>query len=83
MLIWQRIKNTFEAVGYSRAASQLASQGYYEASKNLLLERSKLSNQRLEAIRRLEKVKKAKANYEPGDHYFKGKSVAFWRGKAA
>ena len=83
MLIWQRIKNTFEAVGYSRAASQLASQGYYEASKNLLLERSKLSNRRVEAIRRLERVKKAKANYEPGNHYLRGKSVAFWKGKAA
>lgn len=83
MLIWQRIKNTCEAVGYSRAASQLASQGYYEASRHLLLEKSKLANHRLEAIRRLEKVKKAKANYEPGDHYFKGKKVAFWKGKAA
>ena len=35
MLIWQRVKNTFEAVGYSRAASQLASQGYHEQARHL------------------------------------------------
>lgn len=83
MLIWQRVKNTFEAVGYSRAASQLASQGYHEQARHLLLEKSKLAGKKLDAIRRLEKVKKAKADYEPGDHYLRGHKVAFWKGKAA
>jgi hypothetical protein len=34
------------------------------------------------AIQRLERVKKAKRSYEPGDHYMKGHKVAFWRGHA-
>jgi len=34
------------------------------------------------AIKRLERVKKAKASYEPGDHYMKGHKVAFWKGHA-
>ena len=29
-----------------------------------------------------ERVKKAKASYEPGNYYMKGKKVAFWKGKA-
>jgi hypothetical protein len=82
MLIWERIKNTLESIGYARAASQLAAQGYYNESKYLYLEKSTASRKRLDAIRRLEKVKKAKADYEPGDHYMKGHKVAFWRGHA-
>ena len=31
---------------------------------------------------RLARVHSAKRSYEPGDHYMRGKSVAFWRGKA-
>ena len=82
MLIWERTKNLFESMGYARAASELVRQGYYDAAKTLFIEKSKLSGQKLDAIRRLERVKKAKANYEPGDHYFKGHKVAFWRGHA-
>ena len=82
MLLWERLKNACVSAGYARAASQLASQGNHEAAKTLMIERSKLSAHRLEAIKRLERVKKAKASYEPGDHYFRGHKVAFWRGHA-
>ena len=82
MLIWERVKNTFETIGYARAASQLAAQGYHNEAKYLYIEKSKLSGKRLDAIRRLERVKKAKADYEPGNHYFRGHKVAFWRGHA-
>jgi len=82
MLIWERTKNLFESLGYTRAASELARQGYYEEAKYLMIEKSKLAGQKLDAIRRLEKVKKAKASYEPGDHYFRGHKVAFWKGHA-
>lgn len=82
MLIWERIKNACESAGYARAASQLASQGHYEAAKHLMLNGVKETQERKRAIKRLERVKKAKASYEPGNHYFKGKKVAFWKGKA-
>ena len=82
MLIWERTKNLFESIGYARAANELVRQGHYDAAKTLFIEKSKLSGQKLDAIRRLERVKKAKAEYEPGNHYFRGKSVAFWRGHA-
>jgi len=42
----------------------------------------KETQERKRAIQRLERVKKAKRDYEPGDHYFRGKKVAFWRGHA-
>jgi len=38
--------------------------------------------ERKKAIQRLERVKKAKWNYEPGDHYMRGHKVAFWKGHA-
>ena len=82
MLIWERLKNACVSAGYARAASQLASQGHYEAAKHLMLNGVKETIERKRAIKRLERVKKAKRNYEPGDHYFKGKSVAAWKGHA-
>jgi len=82
MLIWERTKNLFESIGYSRAANELVRQGHYDAAKTLFIEKSKLSGQKLDAIRRLERLKKAKAEYEPGDHYMKGHKVAFWKGHA-
>ena len=82
MLLWQRIKNACESAGYARAASQLASQGNYEAAKHLMLNGVKETQTRKRAIQRLEKVKKAKASYEPGNHYMRGKTVAFWKGHA-
>jgi hypothetical protein len=47
-----------------------------------MIERSKLSAHRLEAIKRLEKKRKLMSDYEPGDHYMRGKTVATWKGKA-
>ena len=82
MLLWERFKNACEAAGYARAASQLASQGHYEAAKHLMLNGLKETQERKRAIQRLERVKKAKASYEPGDHYMKGHKVAFWKGHA-
>jgi hypothetical protein len=82
MLLWERLKNACVSAGYARAASQLASQGHYEAAKHLMLNGVKETIERKRAIKRLERVKKAKRNYEPGDHYMKGHRVAFWRGHA-
>lgn len=82
MLIWERLKNACVSAGYARAASQLASQGHYEAAKHLMLDGVKQSVKQKRAIQRLERIKKAKASYEPGDHYMKGHKVAFWRGHA-
>ena len=82
MLLWERFKNACESAGYARAASQLASQGHYEAAKHLMLNGVKETVERKKAIKRLERVKKAKASYEPGDHYMKGHKVAFWKGHA-
>jgi len=82
MLFWERFKNACESAGYSRAASQLASQGHYEAAKHLMLNGIKETQERKRAIQRLERVKKAKASYEPCDHYMKGHKVAFWKGHA-
>ena len=47
-----------------------------------MIERSKLSAHRLEAIKRLERKRKLMSVYEPGDHYMRGKTVATWKGKA-
>ena len=82
MLIWEKMKNTFASIGYARAASHLATQGKHEAAKELMLNGIKETQERKRAIQRLERVKKAKAAYEPGDHYFRGHKVAFWRGHA-
>ena len=82
MLIWEKMKNTFANIGYARAASQLAMQGKHDLARDLMLAGIKEVAERDRAIRRLERVKKAKASYEPGDHYMKGHKVAFWRGHA-
>jgi len=82
MLIWERLKNACVSAGYARAASQLASQGLYNEAKKLMLNGCKETIEKKRAIQRLERVKKAKRDYEPGDHYFRGKSVAFWKGHA-
>ena len=82
MLIWERMKNTFASMGYSRAAAQLASQGRHNLARDLMLAGLKEVAEKDRAIRRLERVKKAKRSYEPGDHYMKGKTVAFWKGHA-
>jgi hypothetical protein len=82
MLFWERFKNACESAGYARAASQLATQGKHEEAKNLMLTGIKETQERKRAIQRLERVKKAKASYEPGDHYMKGHKVAFWKGHA-
>ena len=82
MLLWERFKNICASAGYARAASQLASQGKHEEAKTLMLAGIKETQERKRAIRRLERVKKIKASYEPADHYFRGKKVAFWKGHA-
>ena len=82
MLLWERFKNACVSAGYARAASQLATQGHYEEAKALMLNGMKETVKQKRAIQRLERVKKAKWNYEPGDHYMKGHKVAFWKGHA-
>ena len=82
MLIWQRLKNACVSAGYARAASQLAQHGLYNEAKKLMLDGCKETVERKRAIQRLERVKKAKASYEPGDHYMRGHKVAFWKGHA-
>ena len=57
-------------------------QGRPDLSADLLKEQKRLQTVKRKAIERLERVRKAKSNYEPGDHYFKGKTVAFWKGHA-
>ena len=83
MLVWQRIKNFCAMAGYARAASELAREGYLDEAKKLMTEKVALSTKKGKAINRLEHIKDAKASYEPGDHYMRGKSVAFWKGRAA
>ena len=82
MLIWEKIKNTCASIGYARAAAQLTAQGRYEFARELMLNGLKEVAVKKRAIQRLERVKKAKASYEPGDHYMRGHKVAFWRGHA-
>ena len=82
MLFWERTKNLFAQAGLARAAAELSRQGYHDSAKVLMIERSKLSSKRLEAIKRLEKRRKQMSSYEPGDHYMRGKEVATWKGKA-
>ena len=83
MLLLARIKNFYLMAGYARAASVLATQGHYAEAQKLMLEKYKLLNYKEKAIVRLERVKSIKSHYEPGDHYMRGKKVAFWKGKAA
>jgi hypothetical protein len=83
--LFETIKQWFELMGYSRAAAELARQGLHEEAKRLMLDRAKLEDKmklKHMARIRLARVHTAKRNYEPGDHYMRGKSVAFWRGKA-
>lgn len=82
MLIWEKIKNTCATIGYSRAAAHLAQQGRHDLAKDLMLVGIKEVAEKDRAIKRLERVRKIKATYEPGDHYMRGKSVAFWKGHA-
>tara|TARA_B100000902_G_scaffold325986_1_gene320886 strand:+ start:1210 stop:1464 length:255 start_codon:yes stop_codon:yes gene_type:complete len=82
MLLWERTKNLFAQAGLARAAAELSRQGYHDSAKTLMIERSKLSAHRLEAIKRLERKRKLMSDYEPGDHYMRGKTVATWKGKA-
>ena len=82
MLIWEKMKNTCASIGYARAAAQLSAQGRHEFARQLMLDGLKEVAVKDRAIKRLERVKKAKASYEPGDHYMKGHKVAFWRGHA-
>lgn len=82
MLLLKKIQNICESIGYARAASALATQGYYAEAQALMEQGSASVAKEKQAIDRLARVKKAKSSYEPGDHYFKGKKVAFWRGHA-
>ena len=82
MLIWEKMKNTFASIGYARAAAQLSAQGRHEFARQLMLDGLNEVAVKDRAIQRLERVKKAKAAYEPGNHYFRGHKVAFWRGHA-
>jgi len=82
MLIWERFKNACATAGYARAASVAATQGQHEVAKNIMLSGVKGTMAKKRAIQRLERVKKIKASYEPGDHYMRGHKVAFWKGHA-
>jgi len=82
MLIWEKIKNACANIGYSRAAAHLAQQGRHDLAKELMLAGIKEIATKDRAIKRLEKVRAIKSSYEPGDHYMRGKKVAFWRGHA-
>jgi hypothetical protein len=39
---WSGLSTTFEIIGYSRAASHLASIGYHEEAKNCMMEIARL-----------------------------------------
>jgi hypothetical protein len=82
MLIWEKIKNTCASIGYARAAAQLSAQGRHEFARQLMLDGLNEVAVKDRAIKRLERVKKAKRSYEPGDHYMRGHKVAFWKGHA-
>lgn len=41
---WSSLNKTMHIIGYSRAAAELARQGYYDESKKLMLEVSKLKD---------------------------------------
>jgi hypothetical protein len=42
--IWKRLERFFLTVGYARAASELARQGYHVEAKKLMMELSKIKN---------------------------------------
>jgi len=42
--IWKRFERFFLTVGYARAASELARQGYHVEAKKLMMELSKIKN---------------------------------------
>jgi len=82
MLIWEKMKNTCASIGYARAAAQLSAQGRHEFARQLMLDGLNEVAVKDRAIKRLERVRKDKRSYEPGDHYMKGHKVAFWKGHA-
>jgi len=43
---WTGLYNTREIIGYSRAASELARQGYYEEAKQCMMEIKRIRNDR-------------------------------------
>jgi len=43
---WSGLSTTFEIIGYSRAASELARHGYYEEAKNCMMQVKNLRNGR-------------------------------------
>ena len=82
---FENITEWFELLGYSRAAAELTRQGLHQEAKQLIMERAKLQDRiklKTMAKIRLARIHTAKRNYEPGDHYMRGKNVAFWKGKA-
>lgn len=83
MLIIKRFLNWCEMAGYAKASAELSRQGYHAEAKALLFEKLKLQGRKEKALVRLEKLKKIKSSYDPAKHYLRGKSVAFWKGKAA
>lgn len=44
--LWRGIERTMMIAGYSRAASELARQGYHEEAKKTMLELTKLRNEK-------------------------------------
>jgi hypothetical protein len=42
--LWSSFGHWFQMIGYSRAAAELARQGYQEESKRLMLELAKIKN---------------------------------------
>ena len=44
--LWRGIERTMMIAGYSRAASELARQGYHEEAKRTMLELTKLRNEK-------------------------------------
>jgi len=85
MSTWKRFIEWCEMIGYARAANELTQKGLYKEAEQLKFEQEQLKKRRefrgLARIR-LARVHKAKSSYEPGDHYMRGKTVAFWKGKA-
>ena len=44
--LWSSFDYVGQAIGYSRAAAELARQGYIEEARHLMLEKSKLEEER-------------------------------------
>ena len=42
--LWYSFGHWFQVIGYSRAAAELARQGFHEESKKLMLELAKIKN---------------------------------------